>query len=104
MYKNKVDDYLSTEQLRSLEEYLPTPEEIALIKAYKGDPDLLGQVEKYMSVMMDFVHQAPKRIKCMIYKQSFKARVTEIKSKLSKIEGLLSYFSISLYFIHKYFI
>lgn len=48
--------------------------------------DSLGQVEKYMLTMMDVTQQAPRRIKCMIYKQMFKPRVTEIKSKLQKIE------------------
>lgn len=48
--------------------------------------EALGQVEKYMLTMLDATQQAPKRIKCMIYKQMFRHRVAEIKSKLLKIE------------------
>lgn len=39
-----------------------------------------------MLTMLDVAQQAPKRIKCMIYKQMFKPRVSEIKMKLQKIE------------------
>jgi hypothetical protein len=81
-----VDEGLSTEQLKSLEEFLPTPEEMESIKSYKGDVESLGQVEKYMLTMMDMVQAAPKRIRCMIYKQMFKSRVNEIKSKLLTLE------------------
>ncbi len=37
-----VDDGLSTEQLKSLEEFLPTSEEIDKLKSFKGkgDPSL----------------------------------------------------------------
>lgn len=83
---NMDDEGLTTDQLKSLEEFLPTPEETGLIKAYKGDILLLGQAEKYMLVMLGF-DDAPKRIKCMIYKQQFKSRVLECRSKLSKIEN-----------------
>ena len=51
-----------------------------------GDVEELGQVDKYMLTMLDVAQKAPKRIKCMIYKQMFKPRVSEIKSKLQKIE------------------
>jgi hypothetical protein len=83
---NMDDEGLSTDQLKSLEEFLPTHEESGLIKAFKGDVNLLGQAERYMLVMLGF-DDAPSRIKCMIYKQMFKGRVLECRAKLSKIEN-----------------
>ena len=72
------DEGLTTDQLKSLEEYLPTAEETGLLKGYKGDIEQLGQAERYMLVMLDFRNQAPKRIRCMIYKQQFKSRLKYI--------------------------
>ncbi|KAJ1440629.1 hypothetical protein B484DRAFT_140080 [Ochromonadaceae sp. CCMP2298] len=77
---------LTTDQLRSLEEFLPTAEEVRALKAYRGEMGMLGQAEQYMTVMMDFP-SAPNRIKCMIYKQVFRTRVGECKAKLAKIEN-----------------
>ena len=83
----QMDDHVfSTDQLRSLEEYLPSPDEAAIIKAFKGDFEMLGQAEKYMSVMTGF-NTAAKRIKCMIFKQQFKHRVIETKAMVVKIEN-----------------
>ena len=87
--KNKImnfeDEAFTTDQLKSLEEYLPTPEEARVIKGFKGDFELLGQAEKYMSVMMDF-KSASSRVQCMVFKQQFKNRVLEVKNMVSKIE------------------
>jgi hypothetical protein len=77
---------LTTDQLKSLEEFLPTQEEEGLLRAYKGDDADLGQAEQYMKVMAKFPG-ATKRIRCMIYKQVFRGRVQECKAKLSKIEN-----------------
>jgi hypothetical protein len=43
------------------QDYLPSAEEAALIKAFRGDPEMLGQAEKYMKVMTGF-NSAAKRI------------------------------------------
>ena len=37
-----VDDGLSTEQLKSLEEFLPTSEEIEKLKGFKGKTSMIG--------------------------------------------------------------
>ena len=80
------DDGFTTDQLRSLEEYLPTQDEIFLIKAFKGDREMLGQAEKYMLEMMNSP-TAARRIQCMIFKQQFKGRITESKTVITKIEN-----------------
>merc|ERR1711871_724623 len=82
---NFEDEVFTTDQLKSLEENLPTLDEVKIIKGFKGDFDLLGQAEKYMSVMMDF-KSASSRIHCMVFKQQFKNRVLEVKNMVSKIE------------------
>lgn len=78
------DEMFSTDQLRSLLEYLPTSEESSLIAAYKGDLDRLGTAEKYMKVMEGFV-SAAKHIEVMIYKQQFHSRLSECEKTLRVI-------------------
>jgi hypothetical protein len=80
------DEGINTDQLKSLIEFLPTPEEVGILKAYKGEIDLLGHAEKYMLVMMGF-NTASKHIRCMIYKQQFKPRYLECRGKIAKIQN-----------------
>ena len=80
------DGAFTTDQLRSLSDYLPTSEEASLIKAFRGDPEMLGQAEKYMKVMTGFT-SAAKRIQVMIYKQQFQSRVLECGATLRAIES-----------------
>ena len=75
----------STEQLKSLGEYLPTDEESRILKAYQGDASLLGQAERYMMTMMGFV-TAKKRLDCMVFKQQFKEKLHEIKGTVATID------------------
>lgn len=48
------------------QDYLPSAEEAALIKAFRGDPEMLGQAEKYMKVMTGF-NSAAKRIQVTFF-------------------------------------
>ena len=75
----------STEQLKSLGEYLPTDEESRVLKAYQGDASLLGQAERYMLTMLGFV-TAKKRLDCMIFKQQFKEKLHEVKATVAAID------------------
>ena len=75
----------STEQLKSLGEYLPTDEESRVLKAYQGDTSLLGQAERYMLTMLGFV-TAKKRLDCMIFKQQFKEKLHEVKATVAAID------------------
>jgi hypothetical protein len=84
--ENMVDEPFTSEQLQSLLEFLPTPEEVMLLKNFKGDFEHLGPAEKYMIAMSDFT-SAASRIDCMIYKQQFRSRVQECKDTLAKIES-----------------
>lgn len=80
------DEGFTTDQLKSLEEYLPTADEMHVLRAYRGDKDMLGQAEKYMLEMLDFP-SAARRIQCMVFKQQFRGKITESKSIVTKIEN-----------------
>jgi hypothetical protein len=83
---NMDDEGLTTDQLKSLVEYLPNPEENSALKNFKGDLETVGVAEKYMMVMLGF-NSAEKRIQCMLYKQQFRPRYLECRTKITKIQN-----------------
>lgn len=83
--KNMDDHGLTTDQLKSIEEFLPQPQEMTVLKNYKGDFELLGITEKFMITFMTSKGTV-ERIRCMIFKQQFKGRYTECSEKLKKVE------------------
>jgi hypothetical protein len=83
---NMDDDGLTTDQLKSLIEYLPNPDETSALKNFKGDSDAIGVAEKYMMAMLGF-SSAEKRIQCMLYKQQFRTRYLECRTKITKIQN-----------------
>ena len=80
------DEDFTTDQLRSLEDFLPNADELHLLRSFRGDKDQLGPAERYMLEMKDFP-SASKRIQCMIFKQQFRGRITEIKTVITLIEN-----------------
>jgi hypothetical protein len=82
---NMDDHGLTTDQLKSMIEYLPKPEEAGPLRQFKGDDDLIGIAEKYMLTMLS-CDSAKQRIECMIYKQQFRSRYSECYDKIKKIE------------------
>ncbi len=66
------------------QEFFPNQEEARKLKAFTGDVELLGQTEKYMIEMLDFL-TASAHIKCMIYKKKFKTRALEYEVEFSSV-------------------
>jgi hypothetical protein len=83
---NMDDEGITTDQLKSLIEYLPNAEESGALRGYKGDLDAVGVAERYMMTMLGF-DSAQKRIQCMIYKQQFRSRYLECRTKITKIQN-----------------
>lgn len=77
---------LTSEQLKSMHEFLPSAEEIELIGAYTGDTMLLGRAEQYMSTMKELVATASKRIECLLFKQQFPASLAACKKMVNTME------------------
>jgi hypothetical protein len=71
----------------SSQEYLPTHEEISVLKGYRGDYELLGPAEKYMMVMAE-CQDAHKRIKCILFRQQFRPRREELINAIRRLESV----------------
>ena len=82
---NMNDEPFSTDQLRNMLVYLPTKEECEILSNYKGEVSSLGTVERFMLRMVGFP-TAPARMECMMFKQTHKNRVMEMKSNAMVIE------------------
>ena len=80
------DTAFTTDQLRSLAECLPTPEEATLIREFTGDPTHLAPPETYMRTMIDVAATAAPRIQLMIFRQQFASRVVDCASAVSILE------------------
>jgi len=87
----------TAEQLINLREYLPTPDEADAVRAYSGNEALLAKPERYMRAMLG-CPLAARRIDAMIYKQQFRARVTDTKQIISTIESATDDIKMSLKF------
>jgi hypothetical protein len=82
---NMADEGLTTDQLKSMQEYLPNVDEVGSLRNFKGERDSIGIAERYMMVMMDFP-AATRHITIMIYKQQFKARYIECRAKITRLQ------------------
>jgi len=83
---NMDDDGITTDQLKSMEEYLPNIDETSALKSYRGEKEAIGIAERYMLEMIKY-NSASKCIQCMIYKQQFRGRYQECRSKIIKIQN-----------------
>uniref|UniRef100_A0A7S2RF41 FH2 domain-containing protein n=1 Tax=Mucochytrium quahogii TaxID=96639 RepID=A0A7S2RF41_9STRA len=64
------EDEVSIEDLRSVLNLMPTPEEENVLKAYKGERNILGKAEAYFMELMD-IPRYKQRVKCFLYKMKF---------------------------------
>ena len=80
------DTAFSSDQFKSLQEFLPTPEEKSELDRFMGNVELLGIAERYMMEMKDS-STASQRISCILYKQHFKSRLGELNLWIGRIEG-----------------
>ncbi|CAG8721632.1 8850_t:CDS:2 [Rhizophagus irregularis] len=71
------DEKLSIENLRSIKQYIPTSEEIELVKEYDGDLLTLGNAENYFREIM-VIPRMLERLSCMIFRRRFEVEAQEL--------------------------
>ncbi|DAZ98813.1 TPA: hypothetical protein N0F65_000969 [Lagenidium giganteum] len=77
---------MTLEQLMGINEFLPTPEEIATVKQYNGEKALLGEAEKFILEIANLKRFAP-RMECLIFKLAYAGRANEVRSSLQNISN-----------------
>ncbi len=80
------DKDFSADFLGFIKEYLPTYEETAKLKGYKGDKSVLGQAEVFMLEMLDFP-SAPSILDCLLFKKQYAERADVIERDLLQLEN-----------------
>jgi len=78
--------YYYNSRTNSPPRYLPTPEECAVIRAYTGDPSMLGEAEKFMKAMMEVPNSVP-RLECLIFKKDFQERLAETAASVALLDA-----------------
>lgn len=76
-----MDESLSLDQLNVLQQAIPTREERNIVKNFKGDVELLGQVELYFMEVMD-IPRLEQRINSLIYRGTFDANAKRVRENL----------------------
>ena len=71
------DEKLSVENLRSIKQYVPTNEDIELVKEYYGDLSTLGNAENYFREIM-VIPRMSERLNCMIFRRRFEIEAQEL--------------------------
>ncbi|KAF0713423.1 Aste57867_4360 [Aphanomyces stellatus] len=75
---------LTLEQLTTINEFLPTDEEVGVVQRYTGDPAVLGEAEKFFLAISKVPRFAIK-MDCLISKQAFMSHVVEISNSVDNV-------------------
>ncbi|KAG0366943.1 hypothetical protein BGZ54_004660 [Gamsiella multidivaricata] len=75
------DEKLSIENLKAIKQYVPTSDEIEMIKEYDGDFEQLGNAEKFYREIMD-IPRLSERVSAMIFRRRLEIEVGELKPEM----------------------
>ncbi|KAF9932468.1 hypothetical protein FBU30_008171, partial [Linnemannia zychae] len=76
-----LDDKLSIENLKAIKQYVPTGDEIELIKEFDGDFETLGPAEKFYREIYD-IPRLSERVSSMIFRRRLEIDVSELKPEM----------------------
>ncbi|KAG0210592.1 hypothetical protein BGX33_004803 [Mortierella sp. NVP41] len=76
-----LDDKLSIENLKAIKQYVPTGDEIEIIKEFDGDFETLGNAEKFYREIVD-IPRLSERVSTMIFRRRLEIDVGELKPEM----------------------
>ncbi|KAF8945986.1 hypothetical protein BGZ47_001547 [Haplosporangium gracile] len=76
-----LDDKLSIENLKAIKQYVPTGDEIELIKEFDGDFESLGHADKFYREIHD-IPRLSERVSSMIFRRRLEIDVGELKPEM----------------------
>jgi len=74
---NMDEEKLTLEQIKALKDLAPTSDEIAAVKEYTGDVDLLGPTEQFFREIID-IPRLEQRLNCWMFKIKFAPAITNL--------------------------
>ncbi|CAO3589747.1 unnamed protein product [Absidia cylindrospora] len=81
-----VDDHrLNVDNLMAIRQYIPTKEEIEILRDYDGDCDMLGNAEKYFKAIMN-IPRLSDRIDCIVFRRKFHHDLQELLPELDTLK------------------
>ncbi|KAF9359313.1 hypothetical protein BGX26_012598 [Mortierella sp. AD094] len=75
------DEKLTIENLKAIKQYVPTSDEIELVKEYDGDFESLGNAEKFYREIMD-IPRLSERVSSMVFRRRLEIDVGELKPEM----------------------
>ncbi|KAG2223934.1 hypothetical protein INT45_009386 [Circinella minor] len=82
---NIDDNKLTVDNLMAIRQYIPTKEEIEIVKEFNGDVENLGNAERYFRSVM-YIPRLADRVSCMIFRRRFKQELNEILAQLDVLQ------------------
>ncbi|KAJ3225169.1 hypothetical protein HK099_007252 [Clydaea vesicula] len=83
----KIDDNaLSEDNLMVVRQYVPTEEEVEIVRNFDGDVNLLGEAEKYIRVISNCT-RLPQRLDCMIFRKKLANELREVIPDLDAVQS-----------------
>ncbi|KAI9267814.1 Formin, FH2 domain-containing protein [Sporodiniella umbellata] len=82
---NIDDNKLTVDNLIAIRQYIPSKEEIEIVKEYQGDVNMLGNAERYFIAIM-YIPRLADRLNCMIFRRRFNQELKEIIPELDTIQ------------------
>ncbi|PNT72021.1 hypothetical protein BRADI_2g38520v3 [Brachypodium distachyon] len=80
------DTILDADQVDNLIKFTPTKEEIELLKAYKGDKQVLGECEQFFMELMK-VPRVDSKLRVFSFKIQFRSQVSDLKRNLNIVNS-----------------
>ncbi|RUS31155.1 hypothetical protein BC938DRAFT_478371 [Jimgerdemannia flammicorona] len=82
------DERLTIDNLKAMRQYVPTSDEIEIIRTYKGNFETLGNAERYFRAISD-INRLAERLDCMIFRRYFQTEAKELTAKLKILECVI---------------
>ncbi|KAF9346650.1 hypothetical protein BGX34_003741 [Mortierella sp. NVP85] len=76
-----LDNDLSIENLKAIKQYVPTNDEIEVVREYDGDFEVLGAAEKFYRQIVD-IPRLSERLTAMIFRRRLEIDVAELKPEM----------------------
>ncbi|KAF9163119.1 hypothetical protein DFQ26_002908 [Actinomortierella ambigua] len=83
-----LDDKLNVENLKAIKQYVPTNDEIELVREYEGDFDTLASADRFYREIYD-IPRLSERLAAMIYRRRLEIEVAELTPEMEVLRSTI---------------
>ncbi|KAF9969444.1 hypothetical protein BGZ73_008202, partial [Actinomortierella ambigua] len=83
-----LDDKLNVENLKAIKQYVPTNDEIEIVREYDGDFDTLASADRFYREIYD-IPRLSERLTAMIYRRRLEIEVAELTPEMEVLRSII---------------